>query len=73
MKHQQHQQSQQQEQIKSTYEKAEEWCKRIIRNGDDLLFFADTFDTEMMKASLELQFPFEVRVGILFNFKVLNS
>jgi len=48
------------QELKSTYERAEEWCKRVVKNGDDLLFFADKFDAGMIKASLELKFPLEV-------------
>jgi hypothetical protein len=46
--------------VASSYEKAEEWCKNVVKNGDALLFFANKFDTEMMKASHDLEFPLEV-------------
>ena len=43
----------------SNYDKAEDWCNKVI-NGHDLLFDVDIFDAEMMKACKTFQFPTEV-------------
>ena len=46
----------------SSYAKAEQWCKSIIKKADMLLFVAEKFDKEMLRASQDLDFPLEVRI-----------
>jgi len=50
-----------QDKVTSSYDKAEEWCKSVVKKGHDLLYHTDVFDDEMNKASKDLGFPIEVK------------
>jgi len=51
----------------SNYERAEEWCRDVVKKGHDLLFNVEIFDAELAKASRDLGFPLESLNSFLRN------
>lgn len=44
----------------SNYERAEGWCREVVKKGHDLLFSVDVFEVELTKSARDLGFPQEV-------------
>jgi hypothetical protein len=46
--------------LECNYERADVWCKSVVKKGHELLFYADQYDSEISKAANDFNFAIDV-------------
>mmetsp|Transcript_7768 Transcript_7768/g.11651 ORF Transcript_7768/g.11651 Transcript_7768/m.11651 type:complete len:285 (+) Transcript_7768:103-957(+) len=53
--------------LEYNYERADNWCKGVVKKGHDLLFCGDRYDTEISKAAKDVNFSIDSLSSFLRN------